>query len=149
MRSTHLGERLNPLEGIALGLLLFLSGIGILALILAEAGAFSLPLLLIVSSIVLGGVAIWQWRRRPFKLHWGPIERGEWIGVAVLVVSSWLIFAHPAEYVVGGGDAGVYVNLGANIARTGALLAHDPLTAALPLGPATWFFARTTGPSRD
>ena len=32
---------------------------------------------------------------------------------------------------LGGADAGVYVNLGANIARTGAILIHDPTLAAL------------------
>ena len=32
---------------------------------------------------------------------------------------------------MGGADAGVYVNLGANIARTGGILIHDPTLAAL------------------
>ena len=56
----------------------------------------------------------------------------EWAVTVVLLVGSLLLFAHPFEFITGGADAGVYVNLGASIADTGAILIQDPVTAELP-----------------
>ncbi len=115
---------------IALGLFLLLSGLGLWSLALVQVGIFSLPLLL-VGGALFALVVVWQWRRRQVKPAPAPNERGEWIAVAVLLLGSLLLYAHPAEYVVGGGGAGVYVSLAANIAKTGAILVQDPLTAGL------------------
>ena len=46
------------------------------------------------------------------------------------VVSAWLYF-RPHEYVLGGADAGVYVNLSASIADTGGILIQDSVLADL------------------
>ncbi|MFO7634606.1 MAG: hypothetical protein R6W76_18795 [Caldilinea sp.] len=56
---------------------------------------------------------------------------GEIAGLVMVLVVAWIAFAHPAEYVVGGGDAGVYVNWSAYISKYGSLLPNDPLTAEL------------------
>jgi 4-amino-4-deoxy-L-arabinose transferase-like glycosyltransferase len=42
----------------------------------------------------------------------------------------WLFF-RPHEYLLGGADAGVYVNLGANIAKTGGIVIKDGALASL------------------
>ncbi len=57
--------------------------------------------------------------------HWEIAALALWA-----LVAAWLFF-RPHEFVVGGADAGVYVNLGANIARSGGVLIHDPTLAAL------------------
>ena len=63
--------------------------------------------------------AAWQVNR------WEIAALGLWA-----LVAAWLFF-RPHEFILGGADAGVYVNLGANIARTGGILIHDPTLAAL------------------
>ena len=130
------GKRLrsDPLEflfaALALGVLIF----GWLALLLAEVGHFSLAFLgglWAAIVLILGG---WWLARRDHAS--GPtapwcINRWETAAlVAWALVAAWLFF-RPHEFVMGGADAGVYVNLGANIARTGGILIHDPILAAL------------------
>lgn len=47
-----------------------------------------------------------------------------------LPVAAWL-FLRPHEFVIGGGDAGVYVNLATNIHNTGNIVFHDQTVADL------------------
>lgn len=54
------------------------------------------------------------------------------LGVWLLVAGG--IYLRPHEFVIGGADAGVYVNLAAQIATTGRILADDSLLAELPAG---------------
>lgn len=124
----------DPLEfffaGLAFGILM----VGWLALVLAELGIFSLTLLAVLWCILVLGFG-WQKRRRGWLCSASPtlwrIDRRE---LAVLLVwlsaASWLFF-RPHEFITGGADAGVYINLGANIARNGGILIHDPLLAGL------------------
>ena len=61
----------------------------------------------------------------------GSVNRWEIAALGLwALVAAWLYF-RPHEFILGGADAGVYVNLGANIARTGGILIHDPTLAAL------------------
>jgi hypothetical protein len=48
-----------------------------------------------------------------------------------LVVGSFALYSRPAEYVVNSRDPGVYTLFADKLARTGALLHHDPLVAAV------------------
>jgi hypothetical protein len=125
--------RADPLEflfaGLALGILIF----GWLALLLAELGYFSLAILGVFWGAILLTLG-WLWRARrrsPAPVTAWHVNRWE---IAALVlwafVAVWLYF-RPHEFVMGGADAGVYVNLGANIAHTGGILIHDPTLAAL------------------
>ena len=47
-----------------------------------------------------------------------------------LPFAAWL-FLRPHEFVIGGGDAGVYVNLAANINKTGSIVFYDQAVAEL------------------
>jgi hypothetical protein len=133
------GKRLrtDPLEflfaALALGLLFF----GWLALLLAEVGHFSLAFLgalWVIVVLILGGWWFVRRRRTPVPSEAWRVNR--WEGAALLLwalVAAWLYF-RPHEFVTGGADAGVYVSLGVNIARTGSILIHDPTLAALDPG---------------
>jgi hypothetical protein len=118
---------------------------GWIALVLAEIGWFSIGLL---AGIWLATVAILLitllWRRanqspiKTVELQHGnrSLIKGlpRWIEYALLViwviVASWLFF-RPHEYVLGAADAGVYVNLAANISRTGSIVTIDPTLAEM------------------
>jgi hypothetical protein len=124
----------DPLDFLFAGLSLGLLALGWLALILAEVGRFSSSLLGALWAIGLIALVCryaWQRRRRPALPGKAGINRWE-VGALTLwiVLAAWLFF-RPHEFILGGADAGVYVNLGANIARTGGILIHDPTLAAL------------------
>ena len=55
-----------------------------------------------------------------------PDQKEIFIVLAILFFSA-LLFLHPFEYIWGGADAGVYLNSGATIAKTGSIWIHDPL----------------------
>ncbi len=127
--------RADPLEFIFTALAFGILIIGWPALLLAELGYFSITALGMFWATVVLSLGGWLWRRRR---HRGPAPNAAWqvnrweiaaLGLWALV-AAWLYF-RPHEFVLGGADAGVYVNLGANIARTGGILIHDPTLAAL------------------
>jgi hypothetical protein len=110
---------------------------GWLALLLAELGLFSLWLhlgitLAAAAALVLPGA---RWRpgtgaagetvAAPQAPRWELIAHGAVLAVALLLV------ARPFEVVLGVRDAGVYASTGFAIARTGGVVQHDPLLAAL------------------
>lgn len=130
------GKRLrdDPLEFLFAGLAFGVLMVGWLALVLAEVGYFSLGRLAVLWGVLLL-VLGWRWwqrvglRSRP-AATW-RVNRWELAALLMwLATASWLFF-RPHEFITGGADAGVYINLGANIARSGAILIHDPLLAAL------------------
>lgn len=106
--------------------------LGWVAFVLAEFGMFSLSLL---GGIWLAWTVGFGWlargRLRQELLALRNVRREETIGLALWVIMAGLLFFRPHEFIVGGADAGVYVNLGASIARTGGILIHDPTLASL------------------
>lgn len=101
-------------------------------LILAWLGCFSLGLLTVmmaVLALVGWGVA---WRRGMIPT-WRNVLRPARAEVALI---GWLtllsvIYFRPHEFIHGAADAGVYVNMGAHIARSGQLLVDDPFITQL------------------
>lgn len=105
-----------------------------LGLLLAELALFSLWSLLLLLLVYSLGMAV-AFKVRP---AWGNIPRprldiGYWLLVGVVVVAG-LLFFRPFESILGTSDAGVYLGMGVNIARTGAIRAHDPLLVDLTGG---------------
>lgn len=110
--------------------------IGLVALILTELGIYSLPLL---GGIWLVGVAVFifiGWRQ---KVAWWPqiaapapakttlllSQRWEkWVLLLWFMAACWLFF-RPHQFVHGGADAGVYVNLAAHIHNNGSIIFTD------------------------
>lgn len=104
---------------------------GWLGVVLSQIGALSLAALLACSAVYTGALALWNGHRG--RLAWpmrAPVDRSVWL-VVVLVALSATLFFHPHEFLFGGADAGVYVNLGRNMAKTGSWLIDDPEIAAL------------------
>lgn len=105
-----------------------------LGLVLAEVGAFSLLALTGLLLLVALGLVAWlRWRR----VSWRPsialrLDRYD-VCALFLAIPIAILYARPAEWVVGGEDPGVYVNTGVNIARSGAIIIHDQTLADLDL----------------
>ena len=105
-----------------------------LGLILASIGLFSLITLSAV--LIVLGIGGWLIARSSLRRATNPapgIIRSTRLDVAligVLIIGS-VFYLRPHEFIFGGADAGVYVNMGAHIARTGSLLVHDDEVARL------------------
>ena len=132
-------------------LTLGLATLGWAALLLAEVGAFAVGRLAVVWALLVAGLlAVDVWQRRAGRA--APTGRAHaplsgrpaaprlfpalpaWLEgaflVAWLVAAGWLFF-RPHEYVLGAADAGVYVSLGASIAREGSIVVQDETLAGL------------------
>ena len=136
------------LEQWFLRLVLGLSVTAWLALVLAEAGRFSLRLL--VGTLAIGGLgALYVGlagsggrRRRPEPAPPAPAGAGRAFGAATLLAAA--LFVPPYETVLLGGDATLYVNVGRKIAETGALRFDDPLVRDLPVAVRAALFRNRT-----
>lgn len=109
-----------------------------LSLVLAELGLFGLHLLglLLILGAMGGGLLLHAFRARPAPARPGRPRWRSWrpaaaFGAATLLAAA--LFFPPWEAVVQGGDASVYLNVGRQIARTGALEFDDALVRDLPL----------------
>lgn len=126
-------------------LTLGLAGLGWVALVLAEFGLFTVGRLAgtwVLLTAVLLAVDLGRRRTRraagmmPREARVAPLLTGipaaaEGVFlIAWLAVASWLFF-RPHETVLGAADAGVYVSLGASIAREGSILIQDETLAGL------------------
>lgn len=102
------------------------------ALLLAELGLFS-PLLLAGLLLLESGLAAalrWKhfcrWRFPRFRLG------GKDAGTLLLLLAIAVLLTLPGEWILGGQDPGVYVLIGASIARTGGIILHSPSLASMP-----------------
>jgi hypothetical protein len=133
------GDRLSRhFAALTLGIMV----VGWLALLWVQGGRFSL-LTIGLSWLLLclgtGGLAWGRFRLSPaaenetepspwftfLPAWWQYVALGLWL-LAVL----WLFF-RPHEYILGGADAGVYMSIGAHVAREGGLIIQDPVLANL------------------
>src|SRR5918998_1616896 len=98
---------------------------GPLLTLLALAGWFTVPV--IVGSLGACAVAAFLVCRGPRR------ERATVWDVAglALVAGSLALYCRPAEYILNSRDPGVYTLFADKLARTGALVHHDPLVAAV------------------
>jgi hypothetical protein len=110
---------------------------GWLGLVLAEFNWFSRGPLLAGLAVFVVLAALWRWwagraqAAVPFTTSGEKVAAWEWVMLGVwLVAASWLFF-RPHEYIYGGADAGVYVSLGAEIARNGGFHIGDETLAEM------------------
>ncbi len=134
----------NRLEFIFTSLTMGIIVIGWLAFFLAEIGHFSLLTL----TLLWGGLSLLlTWRIRRNQISWRPAYTSvknknrlfsflpdwvEYVTLGAWLILAGLLFLRPHQFIIGGADAGVYVNLGAEIARTGRILIQDDFLAGLP-----------------
>jgi len=106
--------------------------IGWVALILLQLGWFS-PWRVFGSSLSIGLATLFTARRfgRGIKGFHFQHSWFTWACLALLILAVAVYF-HPDEFMLGGGDAGVYVNLGAIWADTGSFEFLEPGLSSLP-----------------
>jgi hypothetical protein len=117
------------------------------ALVLAEAGAFSIKTAAAVELAgALAALALGRRRlaapipRRQRLVHWAP--------AAILLAVALTLHARPTEYVFGGRDPGAYVAAMALIGRTGGLVVTDELVRSIPPEAVPLFFRHPENPAR-
>jgi 4-amino-4-deoxy-L-arabinose transferase-like glycosyltransferase len=89
----------------------------------------------VTSLGVLLGCAGWlaaRIRGTRITLHRPNSQRGEIIFLGILVVSMGILYLRPHQFIFGGADAGVYINLGANLSHTGNWLIHNVVLSEIP-----------------
>ena len=137
------GRPTLPLAFAALAL--GLAATGWLALVLAEFGIYSFGRLAVAWLVLVAALlALDLWRGRTGR---APTDLAaddsppplfprlpRWVEPAFLLAwvlaAAWLFF-RPHEYVLGAADAGVYVSIGASIAREGSIVIRDETLAGL------------------
>ncbi len=153
-------------EGLFLSLLISVLVVGLLGLVLAQAGVFSLGGLLLAlvvySAFCLAFVAASAFDRRRSPDRGGvlSLSKGEkgsvgrpspmagiklgWEDAVVfllLCLSLVLYASRPAEYILGWLDAGWYVNTGARLAKTGSLTGESQVFSSLPASAKPLFYS--------
>lgn len=97
---------------------------GWIAVLLGTAGAFSADAL--GTSCLVAAAAIAAAAMRGSARGLAPRKPGRHdLAAAALLLACGAAWARPHEYVLGGADAGTYVNVAAHLARTGSLVVHD------------------------
>lgn len=106
------------------------------SIVLLEFGIFRIDYLLAIIIILFVLTLIYFFTSRPvpkLKLVF-HIETVHIILFLILLLAAFLRFP-PSNYVMGGQDQGLYVNIGNNIARTGKIFIKDTLLDALNANP--------------
>jgi 4-amino-4-deoxy-L-arabinose transferase-like glycosyltransferase len=100
--------------------------LGWVALLTAELGIFSAIAVTILGTLLgcVGWLAA-RIRGTRITLHRSNSRRGEVIFLSILVVSMGILYLRPHQFILGGADAGVYINLGANLSHTGNWLIRN------------------------
>jgi 4-amino-4-deoxy-L-arabinose transferase-like glycosyltransferase len=131
---------------------------GLIGLVLAQLGIFSVSSLLLAltvySCFCLAFIAASRRTRRQEDKETRRPSLGLVLSVGlrsvrlgwedaiviILFCLSLLLYARPAEYILGWLDAGWYVNTGVHIAKTGSLTGESQILASLPSSAKTLFY---------
>jgi hypothetical protein len=124
------------LDWLEFGFVVFMLSAGLalcLGLVLAWLRIFSLGLLTLIMGVIALASWIIAWRRGAvsgLRRELARPTRAEAALLGLLAVLSAIYF-RPHEFIFGAADAGVYMNMGSHLARSGELLIDDPLIAQL------------------
>ena len=113
--------------------------LGWVALIMVELGVFRAEFSVGLGAII-GAAGTWRAKRHGLKIAFEPTPHLEAAFLIALIGLMIALYFRPHEFIFGGADAGVYVNLGATISRSGGLLLDNPDLAALSPGDVTMLF---------
>ncbi len=116
---------LDWLEGGFVALVSVFILLGWLGVLLVSFGRFSLAAL----AAGLWVVAVFIFWQRRLSVRLPRFRRCSWreYGLLLLLLGCSFVYFRPHEYLLGGTDAGTYVNMSATIARTGEFIRHEPL----------------------
>jgi 4-amino-4-deoxy-L-arabinose transferase-like glycosyltransferase len=87
---------------------------------------------IVMLGVIIGATGAWQAKRRGLNVQFERIPRLEAAFLIALIGLMITLYFRPHEFIFGGADAGVYVNLGATISRSGGLILENPDLTALP-----------------
>ena len=128
MQSTEMSARVDRLLELVVVWVLAISGIGLLATVF---GYFLVPQIVLAATLSTG---IYAWRVKRVEASdakWAP----KWTHVVLLLLVC-LFFRVPAfNYVLGGQDEGLYVNMAHYIERTGGIDVRDTVLEKLQGSP--------------
>lgn len=124
----HTPHALDWLEGIFVAFVGVVAFTGWIGVLLASFGKFSLGGVTIILFIVATVLGVWQ---RPLPSpSFARLTRPDWLILLLLPLFALLYF-RPTEYILGGADAGGYMNIAATLAQTGDFIIHDEWTPLL------------------
>jgi hypothetical protein len=117
-----------------LSLLISVLVAGLIGLVLAQVGLFSLAsLLLALAAYLIFCLVLIAAKGARLALSLTSIRLGREEAIIIfLLCLSLLLYTKPAEYILGWLDAGWYVNTGIHIAKTGSLTGESRVFASLP-----------------
>ena len=109
--------------------------VGWVSVVFASFGRFSLANIGIVLLLSASCLTIWQ--RKNIKFTPDTFTKPKWqdLLLLILLAGSAVVYFRPHEYVLGGNDAGGYINIGATLARTGEYIVEDEWTSWLSQYP--------------
>jgi hypothetical protein len=116
-----------------------------LALVLAEAGRFSLITAASITAALCGAAALVRRRALGAPLC-APRRAGEAVPALVLLAVAFALQARPTEYLLGGRDPGTYVAAMALIGRTGGVAYADPAVLSIPAEDVEVFYRNPDAP---
>ncbi len=118
------------LDIVGLALLLFFSLFSMAAMLLAGLSLFTPPLLIASSLAISLAIGFSFWQR--FRTDLSVKILGPTVGAFAVMALSAGLFTPPAQFILGGWDAGVYYNTGIALAESGSLTWKDELFESLP-----------------
>ena len=136
MTETPTDARSIDTAEIVLGsIMVVLWAVSIAGMVLAEAGAFSVrPLLVLAAGTTVVALALAARAVRASGVSRARTSGRDWLALlAVAAAASWL-FLPPADTVMEGSDASMYLAIGGMVASEGGLSYADPVVEALPAG---------------
>lgn len=119
-------------EMLFVSLLLGMLTVGSLGLALLQLGVLTLDNLGLILFFLSAFIAFIYWKQN-LHLSPSPVSVSTFDALlGILFAAGVLLYFHPFEFVVGGGDAGVYVNLGAAWTGQQAFWLEEPLLTSIP-----------------
>lgn len=113
---------LDWLEAVFASAMLVVVFVGWISVVLASFGWFSLE---VVSGVLLVTAVFILWWQHEFTRPTFAKPKWQDILLLILLIGSAIVYFRPHEYVLGGNDAGGYINIGSTIANTGEFIIQN------------------------
>jgi 4-amino-4-deoxy-L-arabinose transferase-like glycosyltransferase len=139
------GPKLDWAEGLFCSLAGLAIMVGVCGVLLSWIGLYTITVLsgILFSFSLICTLCFRSLTKVPRFLRGGIFE----IGLALILASCLLVYFRPHEYILGSADAGTYMNIAANLAKTGRWVVQDEFSAWLSqYGPTAFYHSPTSLP---
>lgn len=143
--SRHAREALRFDEALYLAVGVSVMASAWVALLLAEAGRFSLVLAAALLALASAFALAVTWKRVGAPLP-RPRRAADVVPALAVFALAFALQARPSEYLLGGRDPGTYVAAMAMIARTGGIAYSDPAVLSIPKQDVELFYRNPGNP---